>query len=77
MSPDTKEGVEEGWCLGLGQASFVFFNKGIKRTSNLIRERKFQDIVKGLAPEARRGSKFLLTSPQTDVGSRAGSLRQC
>lgn len=55
LSPATKEGIEEGWCLAFGQASFVFFNKEIKRTSNLTRERKFQDIEKGPTPEGSKG----------------------
>lgn len=56
LSSATEEAIEEGGCfLGVGQASFVFFNKGTERTSNFICGRKFQDIEKGPASEGSKG----------------------
>lgn len=48
-------GHRKGGCLGFGQASFVVFDKGIKKTSNFISGRKFQDIEKEPAPEGSKG----------------------
>lgn len=32
LNSATRMGIEKGGCLGFGQASFVVFNKGIKKT---------------------------------------------
>lgn len=47
MISATKEGIEEEGVLDLAKPILWFFNKGIKKTCNLICERKFQDIEKG------------------------------
>lgn len=75
LSSATKEGVEEGGCLGLGQASFVYFKNRIK-TSNLGCERKFQDIEEGPTPEGLKGLQVSSHISPHSPGSGAGAQGQ-